>query len=147
MDGDNFQGQRFCQDCNVLLYPEEYETSPDCKQLIYKCKICGMGEVIAPDSHESEFCVYKTDLEAKAERLNINTDIVDDPTLAKRTIDKCKTEECNSNQVVTFYHITQNHFQLIYVCVKCRNHWKMMERDVRYDINDDTDEDPEIGEL
>ena len=132
MDSENVQGQRFCSDCNNLLYAEEHrdEEYPNgC--LIYRCKMCNLPEIVGNDGTEQDYCVYKTDLEQRAERLIINPDIVDDPTLAKRMIDKCKTDQCNSNQVVTFYHITSDHFNLIYVCCKCRNAWKMNEKDER----------------
>ena len=141
-NADEFQGQRFCQDCNNLLYAEErVDRIQKTAELIYKCKMCGLPEEVGENAPEHEYCVYKTDLEAKAERLIINPDIVDDPTLAKRQIDQCRTEECNSNQVVTFYHITKDHFNLIYVCIKCRNFWKMNEKDHKYDIDTDTDEE------
>ncbi len=86
-----------------MLYAEE---DPDERVLYYRCS-CGYSER-APPGNEYENCVFRTDLEAKASQLIINEDIVSDPTLAKREIDKCmnKKKTCNGKEVVTFYHIT-----------------------------------------
>ena len=143
---EEFQGQRFCENCNNLLYADEEFNSVTDRCLVFNCKLCNHSQRV-PDANERDNCVYKTDLEAKAERLVINEDIVDDPTLAKRQIDKCpnKNKNCTSNQVIIFYHITFNKMELIYVCIKCRHWWRMQERDNNYDIADDTETDEEIG--
>ena len=87
-------------------------------------------------------------MEAKALQLVINFDIVDDPTLQKRTIEKChnKNKACNNREVVCFQQITQERFDLIYVCTKCREPWRQTTKDPNYDIDSDTDEGLEKNE-
>ena len=122
-----------------MLYADEDINE---RVLVYRCKNCDYQER-AEDKNEYENCVYKTDMEAKASALIINPDIVDDPTLQKRIIDRCrnKNQTCNSKEVVTFYHITRDRMHLVYVCIKCRTFWKMEEKDPRYDIADHSDEE------
>ena len=82
----------------------------------------------AQEGNEFENCVYKTDLEAKATNLVVSKDIVHDPTLLKREIDKCRNDKrnCKNKQVVTFYHITKETFDLMYMCTdpKCGFLWR-----------------------
>ena len=119
-----FKGQRFCQECNNMLYAMD-EGINDEKVLFYKCKTCDYQERALEDN-EFENCVYKTDMEAKAMAVIINDDVVDDPTLQKRNINKCQNPKraCNNKEVVCFNHITVDQFNLIYVCTKCRHLWK-----------------------
>ena len=83
-------------------------------------------------------------MEAKALALNINADITDDPTLSKRTIDQCKgSATCNNKEVVTFYHITHEKFDLVYVCTGCKQYWRVPEptqEDLDMDSSWDGDE-------
>ena len=113
----------------------------DEKVLFYKCKTCDYQER-ALEGNEYENCVYKTDMEAKAMALIINQDVVDDPTLQKRNIDKCENPNraCNNKEVVCFNHITTDRFDLIYVCTKCRHYWRKTNKDANYDISSDEDE-------
>uniref|UniRef100_A0A7S3CIP9 DNA-directed RNA polymerase II subunit RPB9-like zinc ribbon domain-containing protein n=1 Tax=Strombidium rassoulzadegani TaxID=1082188 RepID=A0A7S3CIP9_9SPIT len=117
-----FSGQKFCQECNNMLYADE---SMDEKMLAFKCKICSYQE-IAEKGNEYENCVYKTDLEEKETQLIINPDIVDDPTLTQRFIDNClnPSGRCTNKEVVSFLHIGIEKFDLIYVCTKCKFHWR-----------------------
>ena len=69
-----------------MLYADE---DPSERALFYKCKMCGYSERAA-EGNEFENCVYKVDMEAKALELIINNDIVDDPTLQKRAVNKCQ---------------------------------------------------------
>ena len=57
-----FTGQRFCQECNNMLYPDE---DRDERVLFFKCKVCDYQEQAA-ENNEFENCVYRIDLEAKA---------------------------------------------------------------------------------
>ena len=122
-----------------MLYADEAEDG-DGWGLFYKCKICDYQER-AQDGNEFENCVYKTDLEAKATNLVVSQDIVHDPTLQKRVIDKClnTNKVCKNKEVVTFYHITKENFDLIYVCTKCKFLWRQREIDDKYDIGDESD--------
>lgn len=61
--------------------------------------------------------------------LIINPDIVDDPTLQERNIQKCKTEGCDGQKVVSFFHMTKEEISLIYVCKNCQEWWRMQETD------------------
>ena len=128
-----------------MLYAEE---DPSKRALFFKCKICDYEER-AIDGDEFENCVYKVDMEAKAMALIINPDIVDDPTLQKRNIPQCLNQNkvCSNKEVVTFYHITQDRFDLIYVCTKCRHAWRQTGKDKDYDIGSDSEEDPTIGKI
>ena len=57
-------------------------------------------------------------------------------------------KECPNKEVVTFYHITKENFDLIYVCTKCKFLWRNKNKDPAYDIASDTDEeDPRIGKV
>ena len=73
--------------------------------------------------------------------LNINADITDDPTLSKRTIKQCMgSTTCNNKEVVTFYHVTHEKFDLVYVCTGCKKYWRMREEtdhDMGMDSSDD----------
>ena len=82
-------------------------------------------------------------MEAKATNLVVSQDIVHDPTLQKRIVDKClnTNKVCKNKEVVTFYHITKETFDLIYVCTKCKFLWRQKEKDDKYDV--DSDSDPE----
>ena len=147
-----FQGQRFCQQCRNMLYAEEVLDNPRENvrgSLYYRCKtkdedgnqVCEYQERAA-EKNEFENCVYRQDMEAKALALNINPDIVDDPTLQKRKIKQCKTAKCNNKEVVTFYHITHEKLDLVYVCTGCKFAWRMREKDPDYDMHSDSsDED------
>ena len=138
-DPQKFQNLRFCQECQNLLYADEEKIDDDARSLVYICRICHYQEQ-AEEKNEYDNCVYLTDLEAKEKELLVNPDIIDDPTLMKREIDKCSNpnKQCNNKVVVCFYHITKNEFSLVYVCTKCRYYWRQQERQVEYDINTDS---------
>ena len=81
------------------MYADEYLDAPRegiRGSLYYRCKTkdefanrtCTYYER-AGDFNEEENTVYKTDHIAKAASMNLNRDIVHDPTLQKRNIDKC----------------------------------------------------------
>ena len=97
----------------------------------------------AQEGNEYDNCVYRTDLEAKAKQLILNEDIVDDPTLSKRNVAKCENpkKQCPNKEVVTFYHVTNDQFSLIYCCTKCAYAWRMTGKDETYDIASESDED------
>ena len=122
-----------------MLYADE---EPKERALLYKCKICDYQER-AQEGNEFENCVYMVDMEAKEMQLIINQDIISDPTLQKRMIEKCrnKTKACPNKEVVCFQHITQDRFDLIYVCTKCREWWRMNIKDPNYDINSEDSEE------
>ena len=139
-------GQRYCQDCGNILYAEEELLeipSPGVRgALIYRCRtrdlmgsFCDYYER-AQNDDEQENTVYKTDLEAKATALNVNRDIVYDPTLQKRAIKQCHNPKCTNKEVVTFYRVDHTRFELIYCCTKCAKYWKSAQ-DEKYDINMD----------
>ena len=124
-----------------MLEPDSHP-DPNQRVLVFKCTICQRIET-AEEGNEFDNCVYRTDLEAKASQLIINEDIVDDPTLQKRNVDKCKNPRgnCPGKEVVTFYHITQDKFELIYVCTTCGQPSRVRERDPNYDIASESDEE------
>ena len=84
-------GQRFCQDCGNILYADEYLDAPRPGvrgSLFFRCKTkdefgnrtCSYYDR-AIDYNEEENTVYKTDHEAKAASMNLNKDMIHDPTL------------------------------------------------------------------
>lgn len=127
-----FIGQRFCQECSNMLYPDAMHDRDldDGWGLVFKCRVCDYSELAKPGD-ENENCVYRTDLEAKLKDLIINPDIVDDPSLQEREIAKCRNDKkaCNGTRVVSFFHITKEEFSLVYVCKKCKHWLRMQEKD------------------
>ena len=82
----DFKGLRYCQECETILKPSEEEDG----KLYYRCpaKDCDGGEP-AEEGNMYDNCIFRIDLEKKAQEKIINKDIVDDPSLQKRTVDQC----------------------------------------------------------
>eukprot|EP00742_Colponemidia_sp_Colp-10_P006808 GILJ01007295.1.p1 GENE.GILJ01007295.1~~GILJ01007295.1.p1 ORF type:complete len:123 (+),score=11.48 GILJ01007295.1:29-397(+) len=118
----NFEGMRFCRECNNMLYPKEDKQN---RVLLYACRNCDHSEEAARND-PTENCVYRNDISGVgAERYIVRPEIVTDPTLPRTKNANCPNE-CDKKEAVFFQAPSKGDegMKLVFVCTTCKTYWK-----------------------
>merc|ERR1712227_523230 len=113
-------GIQFCQECNNMLYPKEDKVN---KILLYQCRNCDFcTEAERP-------CIYVNKLISNEnELLQINPDVIEDPTLPRTNTVNCP--KCGFSSACYFQSYStmkDARMNLFYVCRSCRFEWTTEE--------------------
>ena len=124
-----YQGMKFCQECNNMLYPRE---DAEEKVLVYFCKNCPYYQK-AKQSEAMDNCVYRTERKLDKVSIIIDPECCLDPTLSRTKDTICS--KCGYNEAVFFQNPAASEsdvgMNLIFVCARydeergkaCGNYW------------------------
>lgn len=135
----SFKGTKFCKDCNNMLYPvekriEDENSTSYTGSLMFRCRICGYAVPAKPfDEHEN--CVYNSDMRVKTNAITVEPSLIKDPTLQRTTDAQCT--RCSHNEAVAHCNVTKERMDLVFICVKCGNHWRKEDEEISEDSDDD----------
>jgi len=107
-----------------MLEAKEHRADEDRRFLQFECKMCNNYQRAA-EGNEMDNCVYRTDFTMRAENLHVDPECIKDPTLSRRQDVECKW--CGHSEAVTFTQPTKDKLNLIFVCVRCTQHWSKGE--------------------
>merc|ERR1712113_860131 len=135
---------RFCKTCNNSNW---MMGKNEMTELVYKCKVCGLIEVIPFQDEEEdgrrkhkmeELCIYRHDvLYVAKESIIVNPDVIHDPTLSRVYDYNCHV--CHHSEAV-FYRLPESIISdamaIIFVCCNCTN-WRTEGKAVQYSAPED----------
>ena len=102
-----------------MLDPRE-KTQGDKHSLQFECKQCNSIQRTG-EGDEHDYCVYRTDYTAKAEKLQVDPECISDPTLSRRRDVLCPF--CEHQEAVSYTQVTKEKLNLIFVCTGCKKYW------------------------